>query len=263
MRLPLRARPDAAVLAVTRAQGQAAQIPLIFSRRISRQRVLTVVLHGLWRWRLMAQRSSSTEKFFSAFLSNAVHWLTASDAEGPVTARPQKESYAQGEPLAFSAEVYDSRQRPVNDAEVRVVVQRGQQILEGLLLPKGNGRYEGETPGLHSDGAVRYRVTATKAGVVSGSDSGSVHVSGTAIEFLNTRMDEEVLRQLAARTGGAFLLPESAGQLDSLLSAQPSFSPHTTTSAFELQFRNWPWYVALIVLLLAVEWTLRKRSGMI
>ena len=263
VRVPLRVRPDATVLAASRTQAQADAAPLVLIRRASQQRVLTVLLHDLWRWRLMAQRSAATQEFFPAFLSNAVHWLTAPDAEGPVIARPLKESYAQGEPLTFSAEVYDSGQRPVEDAEVRVVVQHGNQAMEGLLLPRGNGRYDGETPGMHADGSVRYRVTATKPGVVSGSDSGTVQISGTAIEFLNTRMDADVLQQIAARTGGEFLRPESVGALDSLLAAQPSFAPRITTSITELHFRNWLWYAGLIVLLLAVEWFLRKRSGMI
>jgi len=116
---------------------------------------------------------------------------------------------------------------------------------------------------MHGDGAVRYRVTATKPGGVSGSDSGTVQISGTAIEFLNTRMDADVLQQIAARTGGEFLRPESVGALDSLLAAQPSFAPRITTSITELHFRNWLWYAGLIVFLLAVEWFLRKRSGMI
>ncbi len=263
MRLPLRVRPDAVVHATTRARGQMSAEPVIISRRAQRQRVMAFVLHGLWRWRLMAQRSPSTQTFFSAFLSNAVHWLTTPDESGPVIARPVKESFAQGEPMVFRAEVYDTRQRPVDDAEVRIVVRRGGQGVAGLLLPRGNGRYEGETPGLHTDGAATYRVTATKAGSISGSDSGQVQVSGTAIEFLHTRMDSDVLRQLALRTGGVFLRPESVGDLDSLLTIQPSFAPHMTTSAYELHFRSWPWYAALIVILLAVEWILRKRSGMI
>lgn len=263
LRIPVRVYPDATVLATTRPQGPSGVSPLILTRRVNHQRVLTVLLHGVWRWRLMAQRSAVTEKFLQGFLSNAVRWLTASDAEGPVIARPFKESYAQGEPLGFRAEVYDAGQRPVDDAEVRIVVRQGDQVTEGLLLPRGNGRYEGETPGLHADGPARYRVAAVKAGVVSGGDSGFVQVSGTAIEFLNTRMDAEVLEQLAVRTGGAFLRPGSVGELDSLLTTRTSFVPQTSTSSRELHFRNWPWYAALVVLLLAAEWFLRKRSGMI
>jgi len=263
LRFTLQVRPDAVIHATARVPGQPSPAPVILSRSVNQQRVLAFALHGIWRWRLMAQRSPSTEKFFSAFLSNAVHWLTAPVESGPVIARPVKDSFAQGEPLGFRAEVYDARQQPVDDAEVRVIVQKGGQTLEGLLLPRGNGRYEGETPGLHTDGEARYRVSASKAGVVSGSDSGRVQVSGTAVEFLNTRLDVDALGRLARSTGGAYLRPESVDRLDSLLTREPSFVPQITTSAREIHFRSWPWYAALIVLLLAAEWVIRKRSGMI
>ena len=263
LRFTLQVRPDAVVHATSRVPGQPLPAPVILSRSVNRQRVLAIALHGIWRWRLMAQRSSSTETFFSTLLANAVHWVTAPVESGPVIARPLKDSFAQGEPLGFRAEVYDARQRPVDDAEVRVIVQKGGQTLEGLLLPRGNGRYQGETPGLHSDGTATYRVSASKAGAVSGSDSGRVQVSGTAVEFLNTRLDADVLGRLASSTGGAYLRPESVDRLDSLLTREPSFVPRFTTSAQEIHFRSWPWYAAFIVLLLAAEWVVRKRSGMI
>ena len=262
-RTVIAAKPDAAVQAVTRAQGINPVRPVIMSRRVERRRVVAIAAHGVWRWRLMAQRSAQTETFFGGFMANALRWLTAPDDAGPVIAKPFKESFAQGEPLMFTAQVYDPRGNAVEDAEVKLVIAKGGDVREALLPPRGNGRYEGGTAGISTDGAFRYRVTASRNGAVLGSDSGQVHISGTAIEFLNTRMDEGTLTALAARTGGAFIRPDEIGRLDSLLGGDASFAPRTTSSVSEIHVRMSPWYIGMLILLFAVEWFIRKRSGMI
>ena len=86
---------------------------------------LPFTLHGVWRWRLMAQRSPQTETFFGGFMANALRWLTAPDDAGPVIAKPFKESFAQGEPLMFNAQVYDPRGNAIDDAEVKLVIAKG------------------------------------------------------------------------------------------------------------------------------------------
>jgi hypothetical protein len=262
-RTTLTARPDAVVYAQTRAQGINPAHPVIMSRRTGARRVVAVNLHGIWRWRLMAQRSSQTETFFGGFIANALRWLTAPDDAGPVIAKPFKESFAQGEALIFSAQVYDPRGSALDDAEVKLMVGRGNETREAMLLSQGDGRYEGGTPGIHKDGVYRYRVAAVRNGAVLGSDSGQVHVSGTAIEFMNTRMDEGTLTALAVRTGGAFVRPGEIGRLDTLLAGDATFAPRKTSSVAEIHVRMSPWYAGLIILLLAIEWFIRKRSGMI
>lgn len=257
------ARPDAAVHAVTRAQGVNPSHPVVLTRRVDRRRVLAVTAHGIWRWRLMAQRSEQTETFFGGFAANALRWLTAPDDAGPVIAKPFKESYAQGEQLMFGAQVYDPRGNPLDDAEVQLTIARGNETREAILLSRGNGRYEGGTARIHADGAFRYKVTAGRNGAVLGADSGQVHISGTAIEFLNTRMDEGTMATMASRTGGIMMRPAEIGRLDSVLAADAGFVPRTTSSVSEIHVRMSPWYIGVLVLLLAAEWFLRKRSGMI
>lgn len=259
-----RPRPKARVLVAAQVTGLTGPAPVLVARNLQDRRVLALAAHGVWRWRLMAQRSPLTRRFFTEFLRNALLWLTTPEETGPVIARPLKELFAAGEPLAFEAQVYDARQQPVGDAEVELVLQGAtDNTREAVLTPRPGGRYSAELQGIGDEGTYRYRVTARRGGQTLGADSGRVAVGGTAIEFLNTRMDLATLRRLAERTGGKFLLPADIGRLDSLLDHSPSFAPVVTTSASEITLRNWPWLVAAIVLLLAVEWFLRKRSGMI
>jgi hypothetical protein len=83
------------------------------------------------------------------------------------------------------------------------------------------------------------------------------------LEFQDTRMNVQLLRQLAARTGGEFYLPSELPRLRTALAARASFAPREVRHAHERELRNWPYALALVVLLFAVEWFVRKRHGML
>jgi hypothetical protein len=94
-------------------------------------------------------------------------------------------------------------------------------------------------------------------------DSGTVRIGGTHVEFLTTQTNTALLRTIAARTGGAYLTPEEFSRLPDELARQGFFTPRITSGGTELQLRSWPYLAGAIVLLLAIEWLIRKRSGML
>ena len=256
------AKPGTTVLATARIQTVITPSPVLIVRNQPHQRSIALLGYGIWRWRLLAQRSPAVTTFFPQFIANVIRWLTAPDDTAPLVVKPLAASFGQGEPLSFEAQVYDVQQRPVEDAQVRIVVRQRNQAIEGLLTPAGNGRYEGTLPGLSEEGLYAYRASAGKEGVILGADSGTVRVGGTHVEFLTTQTNTSLLRTIAARSGGAYLSPEEFSRLPDELSRQGFFKPRITTGGSELQLRSWPYLAGAIVLLLAIEWLIRKRSGM-
>ena len=257
------AKAGATVLATARIQSVITPSPVLIVRSQGGQRSIALPGYGIWRWRLLAQRSPAVAGFFPHFVANVIRWLTAPDDTAPLVVKPLAAVYGQGEPLGFEAQVYDVQQRPVDDAEVRVVVQQRNQAIEGTLASVGNGRYEGTLPGLGEEGVYRYRAGAGKGGAVLGADSGAVRVGGTHMEFRTTRTETALLRAIAARSGGTYLSPGELSRLPDELSRQEFFTPRITTEESDRQMRSWPYIAGAIVLLLALEWLIRKRSGML
>lgn len=256
------AKPGTIVLATARVQTVVTPSPALLLRDQPRRHAIALLGYGIWRWRLLAQRSPAVAAFFPRFVANAIHWLTAPDDIAPLVVKPLAALYGQGEPVSFEAQVYDVQQRPVDDAQVRVVVQQRKQATEGVLAPMGNGRYEGTLPGLSEEGLYAYRASAGKGGVVLGTDSGSVRVGGTHVEFLRTQANLPLLRTIAGRSAGVSLNPGEMPRLPEELAQQGFFTPRVSMSALELHLRSWPYFAGALVLLFAVEWFIRKRSGM-
>ncbi|HET6272454.1 MAG TPA: hypothetical protein VFG32_05700 [Bacteroidota bacterium] len=257
-----KAKPEATILGYTQIQTVALSEPFMLTRNVNRQKSLAVLAYGLWRWRLMAQGNPETSQLLSTFLANSIRWLTTRDDSRPVKVTTTKDAYTQGEPVEVVGQVYDANAQPVDNAEMRVRVQQGTNEFETTLRPLGSGRYEGAIDGL-GEGDYTFRATAQTGGQPLGEDRGRFSVGELNLEFQDTRMNAGLLRQLAHRTGGEFFAPDQISELPPKLSAQPSFAPRDVvhTRAFELW--NWRYTLALIVLLLGLEWFLRKRSGML
>jgi hypothetical protein len=94
-------------------------------------------------------------------------------------------------------------------------------------------------------------------GRVLGASERVFHVGGSSREFADPRLNEGVLTRLAASSGGRYLRTDQAGELADLLT---SASPQVLAPV-QRDLWDRPWILVVVILLLSVEWTLRRRWG--
>jgi hypothetical protein len=255
-------KPGAATLASVQTRGGLSGGPLILTRSVGGQRSLAVLAHGIWRWRLMAQGRPETATLLADFLTASVEWLTAREDTRPFRVSPARAVFAEGEPVEFTAEVYDANNRPVQDAEVTVSVRTGQTRTALALQAIGSGRYEGRIDGL-PEGDYGYEGRAIDGQANLGTDAGRFAVGGMNLEFHDTRMNRAVLQEMATATGGAFFTAERFDRAIGAVRALPSFVPTSVQDDRRFDLWTMPALIAVITALLSLEWYLRKRSGML
>jgi hypothetical protein len=257
-----RAKPEATTLASTKINNIVLNEPLVVVRNVNRQKSLAILGYGIWRWRLMAQGNPQTEKLLATFLSNSIRWLTTRDDNRPVKVTPTKGAFTQGEPIEFTAQVYDASANPIENAQLKVTAKGGGGEFETTLRSIGNGRYEGTMEGL-GEGDYTFRAAVSLDGQTLGEDKGRFTVGELNLEFQDTRMNVQLLRQLAERSGGRYFSPSEISELPEALRSQSTFSAREIQRAESFELWNWKYMLALVVLLLAIEWFVRKRSGML
>lgn len=236
--------------------------PLMACRALAGARSLAILGYGIWRWRLMAQAGGETAQFFPTFLGAAVSWLTSRDEGKNVRVVPEKEVFARGERIAFAGQVYAPGARPVDYAQLRVTVTGADHSVETELRSLGSGRYAGGIDGL-AQGEYAFTSAASAGGTSLGTDAGTFTVGGLNLEYLETRMNAELLQQLAYRTGGRYFTPGMAGGLRRALDSLGTLVPREERSAQAIELPHWPAFLALLIVLFAAEWIIRKRSGML
>lgn len=247
-------RPGAQILAVALTAGGTPQ-PLIAAQRYGQGRSVAFAGEASWRWRMMRP---ATDTSYETIWRQLARWVTAG-AQGPVAIGSISPAVA-GITERISVIVRDEEFRPVANAEVAVetTAPNGEkrQMPAALSSPQ-DGRYavamRFDQPGVYKINAVATR-GATRVGVASR----PVLVGGVDLEMTQPRLNEAVLRRLAAESGGRYL---RADQIDRL----PVLLRESRAEAGAPEMRDlWHngWSLLAIVGLLAAEWVARRRVGL-
>ncbi|MCC6988531.1 MAG: FixH family protein, partial [Acidobacteria bacterium] len=247
-------RAGAQVLATTGGARDAR--PLVAVQRYGQGRAMVFAGEASWRWRMMLPASDNT---YDTIWRQMSRWLARGALE-PVSV------VALGSPSPGTAEqvsvlVRDRDFVPVDDAEVQIVVTApggDDTRVTATLADAVDGRYD--APVRFTDaGVYRLAADARRGAERLGAGERVVLAGGADPEMADPRLNEAVLQRLAQQTGGLYVRPDDVGQIPLRL---------RTTAAADgpPELRDvWhgAWSLLAVIGILAAEWSLRRRVGLV
>jgi hypothetical protein len=256
----LSVKPESKVISKVKINNQPRNNPLVVSRNFGSKRSVVLIGKDIWKWKL--QTANKNLNLFDNFIISSTRWLNAPDDQKKVRIKTSKKIYSSGEVVEFSAQVYDESFNPVNEAEVKVKITVQIEKEEIVLNSIGAGLYEG-TVSLNKNGDYNFSGSALLNNKSLGSDNGSFNIGDIDIEMTDTRMNFEFLNQLSNQTNGSFFLPTEINSLITKLNEINKTATKEKLSTSEIRLWSDEWLLIIVILLFALEWFLRKRSGML
>ena len=235
-------------------------IPTFVTRRFGAGNVLYSATDESWRWRYKVG-----DTYHQRFWNQIGRWVMRSPmavSDDHVSLDSGATSYASGESAKIRARLQDTKGRGVADATVEALMWNGDQVVGAVFLspdPQNPGFYFGETaPLAPGDYEVSIRASGFPADSMKARSGFSV-APQTFVELQRVACNQELLKQMSAESKGEFLLEEDFQRLPELL------EPLSSGRLVESDTLLWQsyWWFALIIGLLAFEWWLRKRGGLI
>jgi hypothetical protein len=211
-----------------------------------------------WRWRYEV-----ADLYHVKFWNQLANFV----AEPPFAARDKyvqvdagQLTYQPGAHADLRARLRGIDGKPVTDAAVSAVLFRdGTKVATIPLSPDEGGLYRGKTAALE---AGNYEMAIDTAAVPEGELKAKTQFKVTARESLERTMlalNEELLRQVSTASGGEYYREEKA---DDLLAKLAPLSSGQVIESDTVLWQSWWWFLP-IVILLTVEWIIRKRAGML
>lgn len=252
--------PTAATEVLLGVRGRS--LPALAYTTAGKGRVATVAAGPLWRWKFVAESNG----VYDELVARLFDVLTRGEESGRFVLTSKKNVFDAGERPQFFAEIFNEKLQPVSGGSARVEVARMDSSgAETPLDQTSMQRESADAPRLWAElnvlPAGRYiaRGSVDLPGKTVQSKPLEFRVSTTSVEFQRTEQDRDALVRIARRSGGDYATPEDAPGLADRLSLDGRRVPTVSESVLRASA---PLFLLLLALL-AGEWLLRKRAGMI
>ena len=253
-------KPGSMVSANSKIRNITTGVPLILTFKLGRNKSIAVNGFDIWRWKL--QSSQAASNLFDTFISNSIKLLNVDETKKQINIKPVKKVFSSAEQIEFTAEIYDETLTPQNNAEIKAIIQKGDENFEIAFHSIGDGLYEGifET---NLTGSFNYKGFVNFGNNFRSSTAGSFVITNVDIEKLRYRMNKDYLNLLATVSNGKYFDIDEPNNLFDYINQ--NYSKNIKSRVFKTEFKIWTseWVLILIILLFSIEWFIRKRMGML
>lgn len=254
-------KPGATVILEARhVSDKSRTVPLLAEQRYGRGRTMALLTNDTWRWRMqLDSKNTSHENFWR----QALRYLV-STTPNPIEVLSERDVYAANDPVRIRSEVNDKKFEAIKDATVaaRITKPSGQTVelpmkfnfpSESADTNDYQAEYKPDEQGLY-----KIELTARKAGATLGTANSSFLVTELNREFHDAAQNVELLKRIAAETGGKYFPLNKASDLLEEL----NYLEGKNSERVSLDLWDMPINLLLLLGLASAEWFLRKRKGL-
>lgn len=232
--------------------------PIFLFGNTSKSKYAVFLGEGLWRWRLSEYARTKKHDGFKELIQKTAQYLVVKKNNDPFRVNLPKR-FTTNDDVLIQAEFYNEAFEPIITPEIQLELKNEANRVIPYTFAK-NSRDYALGLGKLTAGKYSWKATTTFAGKKY-SKEGVFIVEDISLESLATQANHNLMRLLAAQSSGKFYPLNSVGQLLNDIDGRDDI---VTISYEETDYSNlidWKWIFAVVAMLLAIEWFLRRYFG--
>lgn len=212
---------------------------------------------GIWRWRLKEYDLNENTETFDSFFSKLIQFMSSKDDKRKFRSFPVKQQFNDTEYVVFESQIFNDVFEPQYGSMVTIdiVNEKGAGLKFSYTPTITRPRYQFNLPA----GVYRY-VAWIERGGKREEDRGQFSVTPLQIESQNLTADFQMLRTLAANTGGSFFTEQTLNNLEGKLKNQKAPAIVHSDETFNPLIDLKSLFIAMMILI-STEWFFRKYLG--
>lgn len=232
--------------------------PLLYFMDMSGTKNAVLCGEGFWKWRLNEFEEKGNNNYTNELISKIVQYLLVKEKKTPFRVSG-KTLFNENEPLIFDAQLINPAGQIVNEPDAQMTIFSADKKEYKYTFTKTSNAYT-LNAGIFPPGSYRY-VAQVKLGNINYKDEGEFTVNALQMENTELTANHQMLFAMAQRTGGKMLYPAQMNLIVDDIKSKEDVKPVSYYHKKLLDFISLKWIFGLLVLLLSLEWFLRKRSG--
>ena len=249
---------SANVFLYQKVSGVDTKYPLIVFNEHNGVRSGVITGSGIWSWKLYNYMYKENHDAFNEIIDKAVLYLASRNDKSQFRVH-HAQIFRENSDVEFSAELYNDSYEAINEPDVKMSIKgHGDTTYEAQFSKQNNGYYlnVGELP----NGTYQWTAT-TQVGNKKLSKSGQFTVQEVMLETANLIADHDLLKSISTATNGKFFTRDEMKNVAKEIKANDNIKTIATYKKRYKMLLSSPWYLGAILLLLGVEWFLRKWNG--
>lgn len=240
--------------------GLSTELPILLVNESGNHRNALVTASG-W-FRPIQSSVSEIKAFTEQLLTNLVSWTSVDPDRRNLRLAPVKRIFNETEDVVIRATLSNESGEPETDAVIQFnLLAQDYPERSFTLQNRGRGNYEVNVGRLPED-TYSYTATARKGVREIEQTEGSFIVTATTIEFINTKRNDQLLKQIAELTNGSFIQSGRHELIFTQLNERDLLkSIERKSSAFNYLHQYSFWFIVLLTFLSA-EWILRRSVSL-
>jgi len=239
--------------------------PLLAVGRFGKGRTLAFMSDDAWRWNFIAVGNRETPQNHLKLIRQAVRWLAQEPSFEQVRLYPIA-TVQPGEKIAIKLKVLKDDFTPARQASVqlRVLSADGEPTLVAASADGEDGEFTGEFIPT-KEGTYRVEAEASIAGKALGKDRTSFTAAFSYSETNDGRPRLDLLKQIAESSKGEYFSIDDWSQksLEKIAAKLEVVVPSQIIEQRQTRLWSTLWPFSILLLLLSVEWWLRRKWGLI
>lgn len=223
--------------------------------------VKTAVLagEGIWKWRLFDFLQHDQHHIVDELVRKTVQFLSLKEDKRRFRVKTSRQIFAENEPILFDGELYNENYELINDPDAQVLLKDAEGKEYPFTMNKVGKLYALQA-GLFPPGQYSYKAKTTLSQNELTYD-GRFSVREVNVEQVETQADHDLLQGLASESGGALILPSEVSSLSTLIRENQQIKPILYSSVETKPVIHLKWLFGILILLLAIEWMVRRYLG--
>ena len=246
------------VLAYQKINGVDMNYPLIMTGDIAGRKIGAITGEGIWRWKLYEFQNYDNTESFDQLIVSMFNYLCIKEVKDQFKIL-YKRIAPEISPVRLKAQVYNEIYEPITTSEVKLTLTDSTNSELDYIFDANNIEYNLNL-GFLKPG--RYSFTAsTKIGEKDFTQSGVFNIEEINIEKQNRRANFNLLNSISQKTGGKLFLKDNYKELISTLENNQKIKAKVHKEKNISEIIDWKLLMIIIVVLLTLEWFLRKFWG--
>lgn len=239
--------------------GFTTQDPILATFSKNNQKVGLLFGEGIWKWRAASFLNSNSFSDFDKFVGNLIQYLASNKRRNRLEVNAES-LYNANSVINVTAFYTDKNYKFDSRANLELTIKNAESKKE-LKLPFSlkNSSYQVVVENL-SSGNYDYKVNVLGQNI---SKNGKFRITNYNIEEQFTNANRIKMNQLATNNKGKLFYKSELNNLIDELMINDAYVTIQKQITKEKELINWKWILVLIIILLTIEWYIRKYLGKI